>query len=376
MIILLILIYSRCRISLFKTIGKLFRFFSQLIMNYIRLIKEEQGRLSEDSRFRHLCKIDICDQNTLQHKIRSQFNRFGKDSEISTLVRELRQIDDVRCAHIVFTFFLGLFFYETSSLFHEAIERKASRRLIEAGHKDDFPFLWFLICLFHDLGYSQENLKERSRVDTQWVNSRRIGHLSGVPILYGNVYKNYFNYRKSEFHLTDHGIYAGLSMYGDLCNIYRLHSNWNQNLDKLYNLASWVVLAHNIWFTLDTDTKKSQIYRNYKLEKLILETDGRNNVVKYPITLQEHPLLFLFCLVDLIEPMKKIGNAECCNSIDFKLKDNTLTISSELKCNIMEEYFKNIANASEWLCDVTKNTSQGIIIKLCYAMCANYSQEF
>lgn len=334
-------------------------------MKYLRLINNEQKRLSGDARFRSLCELDVYDHVILQQTIRSQFERFGKYGELFTLVGKIKQIDDVRCTHIVFTFFLGLFFYNTSTLFHEAIERKASKLLIEAGHKDDFPFLWFLICLLHDLGYSQENLKEQSQIDTQWVKDRRIGHLSDVPVLYRNIYKNYFSYRKSECHLTDHGIYAGLKMYEDLCNIYRLHSDWNRNLDKLYNLASWVVLAHNIWFALDTDTTKSEMYRNYKLEELILETDDKNNVVKYPIILQEYPFLFLFCLVDLIEPMKKIGNAECCNSIDFKLKDNTLTISSELKCNCIEEYFKNIAKASEWLCGVEKNTSQGVKIKLC-----------
>lgn len=199
-----------------------------------------------------------------------------------------------------------------------------------------------------------------------------LGDVDGVPDLYKEVSPYYFIYRRIEFGVVDHGIYAGRKMFQDLWNIRKEHAlnnpdpkYWRKELVPIYNLVSWVVLAHNIWFTLDTDTKKSQMYRNYKLEELILETGNKNDVVKYPITLKEYPFLFLFCLVDLIEPMKKIGNDECCNSIDFKLNDNTLTISSELKCNCIEEYFNNIAKASDWLCCVKHNDNQCVEFKLC-----------
>ena len=305
--------------------------------------------------------------------IESLFSDFGKgDKKYNTLLSEINELDNVRCNHIINTFLLGIALYEECDNFKIQIDKNIEKYVNEE-FKKDFFFFWFLICLFHDLGYAEENKgKDSAAFSNDFSKISPLDDVDGVLALFKKVYPYYFLYRKIEFGVVDHGIYAGRKMFHDLCKIREEHASnnsnpklWREELIQIYNLVSWVVLAHNIWFTLDTDTKKSQMYRKYKLEELILDTDGKNNVVEYPITLQDYPFLFLFCLVDLIEPMKKIGDAECCNSIDFKLNDNTLTISSELKCNCIEEYFNNIAKASEWLCGVEKDTSQGVKIKLC-----------
>lgn len=193
----------------------------------------------------------------------------------------------------------------------------------KAGHPDDLQFLWFHICLYHDLGYSKEDKSVKSGIDFCWASKHKLGTRSGVPELYERIYKNYFTYRKIECKVTDHGIYAGLKMYEDLLIIYKQHPGWNRNLELLYNVASWVVLAHNIWYAKDTDRINCDLFRKYHLEELILETDLHGVPVKYPILLSAHPVLFLFCLVDTIEPMKIIGCATCCEKIDLILnKDN------------------------------------------------------
>lgn len=290
--------------------------------------------------------------------IKEQFLKFGKeDAKYNTLLGEIDQIDDARCAHIVFTFLLGVFIYDKAKAIKDTVDIKV-RKLLEDARHDDFPFLWFLICLFHDLGYAEENKKENSKAELCWVCGKKLGKCAGVPQLYEDSYQRYFHYRKTEHKVTDHGIYAGLKMYEDLCKIQKEQKKlrpdedvWRDELVPLYNLASWVVLAHNIWFAKDTKLETCALYKKYSLDELILETES-GSIKNYPIKLSEYPVLFLFCLVDLIEPMKRIEKIECCDEIDFEILDDKLAISSRLDCACVKKYFRDIADAKDWFANV------------------------
>lgn len=246
-------------------------------------------------------------------------------------------------------------------------------RYVNDDFEKDFLFFWFLICLFHDLGYVEENRGKDSAAFSISPNQmNELGDVDGVPELFKEVYPYYYIYRKLEFGVVDHGICAGLRMYRDLCNIRKEHARYNTNprfwregLIPIYNLASWIVLAHNIWFVSDAKRSDCENYRKYALAKLILETKTGNGVqenVHYPFKLKEYPILFLFCLVDLIEPMKKIGKKDCCDSIEFKLSKNILAISSDLTCKCVKDYLDNVANASKWLFPVILADTQCVEI--------------
>ena len=280
-------------------------------------------------------------------------------------MRKIDLIGDTRCAHIVFTFLLGVFIYDKAKIIKDAIDIKVKKLLKDAGH-DDFAFLWFLICLFHDLGYAEENKKENSKAELCWVCGKKLGKCAGVPRLYEDSYQRYFHYRKTEHNVTDHGVFAGLKMYEDLCRIQKeqkeLNPNedvWRDELIPLYNLSSWVVLAHNIWFAKDTETDKCATYRKYELDELILKTEkGGCRIKKYPINPKKYPVLFLFCLVDLAEPMKQFKNPDCCNKIDFEIGPDQISITSKIPCMLNDQYLQNLAQASDWLAVTTKTDNQ------------------
>jgi hypothetical protein len=300
---------------------------------------------------------DLIDVGDYAEVIEKLMQLYAKDTSANTLLNDIEEISKVRCAHIIFTFLLGLFIYKQSEPIKSAIEKTTERLLTNAGHPNDFPFLWFLICLFHDLGYSEENKQQNSRIRVDWVNNqKKLAAFDGVPELYSKIYRQYFLYRKIEHGKTDHGIYAGLKMFKILCNIRKKHTDnskggWKKELEDLYNLASWVVLVHNMYFTKDTQLETCALYKKYSLDELILETEG-GSIKNYPIKLSEYPVLFLFCLVDLIEPMKRIEKIECCDEINFEIKDDKLEISSKLECACIKKYFKDIADAKDWFADV------------------------
>lgn len=326
-------------------------------MNYKELIKSSQRNfLTTVCSLDDINLFDSTTNNSYNNVIDCIFKKYYKNSRYNSLLNQKRSISEERCAHIVFTFFLGLFFYKQSKTIQKSIDPKIESVLNNAGHLDDFQFLWFLICLYHDLGYSEENKGVKSKIGYSWTSTHKLGNPFGTPKLYESIYRNYFSYRKTEGKVTDHCIYAGLKMYEDLCKIRKEKKRnnpnpkfWKIELEVLYNFASWVVLAHNIWYVKDTDRTNCDLYRKYHLEKLILKTDLHGLPQKYPILLSEHPVLFLFCLVDTIEPMKRIGCSTCCENIDFEVDEACITITSNLPCELNNIYTRQLLGTNDWL---------------------------
>lgn len=341
-------------------------------LKYTELLKQAKQNLSDD-----YCPISFFTPSPHQwgaDTIKCQFSRFGKgDKHYNHLLKDIDKLDYVRCAHIINTFLLGKFLYENCRSIEECVNDNI-RRYVKNNFKKDFYFFWFLICLFHDLGYVEENKGKESDAFPNNLNQINIlADVDGVPNLYKEVYLDYYNYRKFVFGVVDHGIFAGLKMYSNLCNIREEHARnnsdpkfWRKELEPIYNLASWVVLAHNIWFVKDTKRQDCEIYRKYGLDKLVLETKTEmaeqkqtQVIVDYPIKIEEYPFLFLFCLVDLVEPMKKIGKMECCEKVGINITSRELTITSYLDCACGEQYLKQISEANDWL---TKTKREGNIV--------------
>jgi hypothetical protein len=121
----------------------------------------------------------------------------------------------------------------------------------------------------------------------------------------------------------DHGILAGLLLYDTLLKTYNhikavgdkidndtyTYNNlyWSKKILNIYNLCSWTVLAHNIFFLKVGVNNPVEInsYLSKELGSLIIQAD------QLPITnLKDHPFLFLLCLVDSIEPSKFVSNCD------------------------------------------------------------------
>lgn len=279
-------------------------------------------------------------------------------------VLETHTIDDNRYQHIVFTFFIGLAIYNKCGLINNVINEKFCndnkyRIALEKHQEAPFAYIWFLICLFHDLGYKYEysnllntNIKKFddlincSKIDDVTI----IDKLEGVPDFYHTVVEHYFKYRLMAEKL-DHGICGGFILYHDLCDIRRTHKNnkprqfnkgyWKDELELIFAYAASVVLCHNIFFASNPLTK--ELYIKFKLGSLITNK-------KYKINLKEYPIFFLFCLVDSIEPIKVVKDVKSLKKISIDINYNTLSFKTTLKCGCGEKILNNINSLNDWLC--------------------------
>ena len=270
-----------------------------------------------------------------------------------------------RYQHIVYTFLLGMGIYDQQNLIKELIDTKIKYYTTKYNVKSHvtFAFVWFLCCLFHDLGYPMENSR-----NLNWdFRQKDLDKLEGVPGLYRNTLKRYLQYIKKEHHKTDHGIYAGVNMYKMLRDNrakqeqqYDNNSKlcWEKALENIYNIASWIVMCHNIWLVNNTDKKKKRtvdIYKEYKLDRLTY-ADG-----EYKIKLKDYPLFFFFCLIDTIEPIKRVVDISLLERIYISIEDSQITIQSDIPCGCKERYMQDVENIGTWLTKIKKEENKVMI---------------
>lgn len=304
-----------------------------------------------------------------------RFIKLAEKAETNALFEKIDNLG-IRATHIVCTFFLGIYLYEKNERIKEAIDAEICRLKKKYKFTSDvqFSYIWFLICLFHDLGYDYENNPDAYRDFEDFFKKvkylRDLGKGEGVPKLYEHVYKKYFNYRLESMKV-DHGICAAFILYRDLCKIRNeQHSSdepksilsWEPQLDKVYNYASWIILAHNIWFVREKDKCGAKCYESKKLKKLILkENDG---VPKYSISLKKHPFLFLFCLVDSIEPFKIVKEVSLLNKIIIEVKSGEIILESNLNCGCHDFLLNKAEDLNNWLTK-SKIVENKVIITVC-----------
>ena len=177
----------------------------------------------------------------------------------------------------------------------------------------------------------------------------------GVPPFYKDIFEKYFNYIVDEFNKNDHGIYAAFQLFSDLCYIRENEFIrqqclgvkasplcWEEPLVNIYNYASWIILAHNIWYVNEDDNCNSKRYRP-KLNSLILKKNERK------ININDHPFFFLFCLVDSIEPYKLVKVNNLLDKIQIELTNNELIIESNLECGCHKVLLNKATNLNDWL---------------------------
>lgn len=299
--------------------------------------------------------------------IRDFFRSSGKD--VNPLNKQIDELKD-RAIHIVSAFLLGHYLYETT-LLKTKIDREIARlrNSLNLETEVEFPFIWFLVCLFHDLGYNIENggrLRYKTVKKLISVNGE-LNQVSGVPELYSTIYKNYFQYRMKEHCVNDHGITIAHIMYKSLCQI-RERADvlpnagqkklcWEKDLDRIYNFCAWNVLAHNIWFGKRGNKYDEIVYTQYKIERLLL------NKQEYEINLNQHPFFFLFCLVDAIEPYKKVLDFESLSQVELEILNDKIIITSNLKCNCGNAVLAQAESLNKWL-TYTKKQENNVVISL------------
>lgn len=281
--------------------------------------------------------------------VRVFFSKSGKAGCLTDIVPNWRAIPEERWMHIVFTFFIGVFFYENNEKIKKSVDKQLGglSKRIHPVSDVKFQFVWFLICLFHDLGYVIESAKQhRCKFDNR---KNKIGRLSGVPMFFSR--KLYVLYEKN-IHPNDHGICGGISMFDELCEVRKWQEgfqqqnrflSWDKTLIPYYRLAASVVICHNMWFVNEDENEvEAKAYKSIGLQGLVKRTGV------YKIDLQKYPLFFLFCLVDAVEPIKRVKDIKMLDKISLSLDVDMIAISLDDKCPRLEDYLDRIGLDS-WL---------------------------
>lgn len=278
----------------------------------------------------------------------------GKINE-NPLYKNIQRLDDKRIKHIVSTYFLGIFFYNENELLKKMIDKIINRfQKQNKKSKITFSFIWFLICLFHDLGYYIE--ENEHYVDFEEFIDGKIKYFlkrrTGVPIVYEKTFRNYFNYKlhTKEYAKPDHGIAGGIILFNVLNSILKNKQinnfsngkNWNRKLINIYNFACWVILSHNIYFIRRGDSKEKEYIEN-QIKDLILEKDIRSL-----INLKKHTFLFLFLLVDTIDPIKLVNDYENLKYFKIGCVGNKIIIKMN-EFILTKSYIEKINELKEWL---------------------------
>ncbi len=251
--------------------------------------------------------------------------------------------------HICSVFFLGILInYQTA--FHE----KNSLTTNDPGYST-FPFIWFLIALFHDNAYQMEDetkLKHINNLENLLTHFRIDNNLFEKKVKKCknllDVRCRYFLFRKEKFGVVDHGILGGLLLYDRLVKIRSLKKTqnkdnlfWGIKLVNQYKLAANAISIHNIWI------QPNDICKEYNLEELI-------NFV--PVKFKDFPLFYILGIVDTIEPLKlfnknrNLDDKYILDNVKYSFAKNSMKISVNEDSNLeFSKYISQVKYLKGWL---------------------------
>lgn len=253
--------------------------------------------------------------------IKNYFRRSGKGAVLELI--DIGEKEIFKSAHTNSIFFIGILIYKNT-----IFKRKYFLKMNNDGYYE-FPFIWFLVCLFHDFAMQLENSGELLKriVDIDTLNKTySIKHkllekrVTGVSKLLFSYIRQYFHFRRFSHKKIDHGILGGLYFYDRLESnriIKELENNselyWGKEISKRYAQAAAVIATHNIWFPTENTASD---YISFGMMGLINAK---------PISLKQSPLLFLLGLVDTIDPIKTYDSEF---DVDYIVKNLLLDFNS------------------------------------------------
>ena len=225
-------------------------------------------------------------------------------------------------------------------------------------HHYDFAALLLALC--HDLGYIYEIEKDTSKscnVDIDTLSlfadiEEKFKEFDCMPdYVNPQVIAFYIKYRKKK----DNGIWGAFDFWKKMKSLAEEHKGDPKYPEMLYKYVACNILVHNIWFCYKEPEKFSNAYRKNKknytdngLASLVL----KKNEPK--IKPKSNPLLFLFALVDTIDPVKYALKNEVNLQVTFTFKNNTLVI----KTNSLK-YLIDVEDIKCWLVPKTLRIVEG-----------------
>lgn len=297
----------------------------------------------------------LFDKTASYNFIRNYFKCGGKGKvfEDDPYIIKYEYVLKERSPHIVSTFLLGI--------------RIAEHLYFDINTKNidniNFIYLWFMACLYHDIGYVYENDHNCAHLRTvQKDGLNALKDICNIKYLCDNEFKTY---KKENINLylsnraicssenigkIDHGIVGGLLLYD------RLRKNfdeaWNKakrkkqkisrkrfkynglNFSnehyKYYAEAADAIIAHNIWI----NTLNEYLTKNNKEHLEVNKIDKNNKIA------------FILALADTLEPIKKYG-IFALNMISFEKMDDGFDLIMPDEMN--EKDYEYICNLSDWM---------------------------
>ena len=302
--------------------------------------------------------------------------------------------------HTVALYFLGL---HLKNLFNEKLKHRLGELMPSERFEDWYclKYTWFLTCLYHDTASSIEDCHknlfwQKTKNSFDYFKKEfniRYTPFSHKPLREGvslvrfseSLVKKYFYYRIDQNRL-DHGIFGGYYLFDRL---YKNFCEKTKNVDWKKKDCEWIeglsyrlvhldhfayiadaIICHNLWCAYDSKSIKK--YREYGLDPLIIEEDFEANNTNFvqnknknkKLNIDDHPLQFMLCLLDTIEPVKRFSNSK--NNMRIEAYDVLQKISieqegddgikikwcpylKELNSSGFESWMKDIKELDKWM---------------------------
>lgn len=280
----------------------------------------------------------------------------GKVFEDDPYIIKYEYVLKERSPHIVSTFLLGI---QIAKSLKFDINKKNNDNI-------NFIYLWFMACLYHDIGYVYEN--DYNCMNLRMVQKeglKALKEICDIKYMCNNEFKTYkkgyidlyFSNRaicsSGNIGKIDHGIVGGLLLYDRLRkNFYEARKKANKNdpnfsKDKFeynelnyskthfeyYAEAADAIIAHNIWI----NTLNEYLIKNDKEPLKGIKIDKNNKIA------------FILALADTLEPIKKYG-IFALNMISFeKTKDGKDGFDLIMPDEMKENDYEYICNLSTWI---------------------------
>ena len=309
--------------------------------------------------------------------IENVFKQGRKTHALDAWKYEGFKIEDSRAKHTVSAFLLGVL-----------IRDKLNISMTELPKLNDKPtktflYFWSLICLYHDFAFSMENCSSEIGVYSfeSFKTRFNIEYSLEEESNYGDLIKNYFEYRINVETKIDHGIAGAMFIYDGLMKeYYAARAYKGIDIEKNFQhdglkysrdykrhavMIANTIARHNMWIA---GQDKEDKYKKYGLESLIAK-DNNSHIISISakdIDVKDK-LLFLLGLVDTIEPIKCMGRNE-----NAKIYTNAYLITEKMKVKFCKnpkaivikcdsstqysDYCNSIYKIGDWL-DVSLETN-------------------
>lgn len=259
-----------------------------------------------------------------------------------------------RSPHIISTYLLGILIAES---FKFDINKRDNKNM-------NFKYLWFLSCLYHDIGYVYENTHNcQHLIMLQTDGIEAMKEICGITYKCKKEFKTYdeelvntylsnrAKCSEGKIGVIDHGIAGGLMLYD------RLRKNYNQALKKAhkqdsknkkdsfeynglhfsnahygyYAKAADAIIAHNIWQDTLNDYLKKE--RKQQLDDKKIKKN-------------KNEIAFILSLADTLEPIKRYG-IFALDMIRFETIDRGFALS--MPNNEIKDIYGYILDLPTWL---------------------------